>query len=56
MLQHIIQFPLYLSSCRLGEVKTKESFKLSALKVVERCSLTKGSNYSDLAGKRFVYA
>jgi len=54
MLQHlIIQFShFYLSSGHLQEVKTKENFKLLALKVVpvvyERWSLTRGSTYSDL--------
>ena len=62
MLRHlIIHFSLhYLSSGRLREViKTKENFKLLALKVVavayEGWSLTRGSKYSDLTGKLFVY-
>ena len=41
-----------------GRFKTKENFKLLALKVVavvyERWSLTRGSKYSDLTGKRLV--
>ena len=54
MLQHlIIKFPLYI--CQVvayGKLKTKENFKLLALKVVavayERWSVTRGSKYSDL--------
>ena len=38
-----------------GRLKTKENCKLSSLKVVvvanERCSLTRGSNYSDLTDR-----
>ena len=54
MLQHlIIRFPLYyLSSGRLREVKTKDHFKVLALKVVavayERWLLTRRSKYGDL--------
>ena len=59
MLQHlIIQFPLhYLSSGHLRRLKTKETFKLLALKVVvtKSSSLTKGSKYSDLTWKLLVF-
>jgi len=50
---HIIQFLLYYI-CQVvvyGRLKTKENFKLLALKVVavayERWSLTRGSKFSD---------
>ena len=58
-LQHlIIQFPLYyLLVVAYGRIKTKEHFKLLALKVVavayERCSLTRGSQRRELAEKTF---
>ena len=59
MLQHlIIQFPLhYLSSGHLRRLKTKETFKLLALKVVvtKSSSLTKSSKYSDLTWKLLVF-
>ena len=61
MLQHlVIYFTLhYLSRGPLREVKTKENFKLLALKVVavpyKRRSLTRGSRYSDLTGKLLVF-
>ena len=57
MLQHLItHFSFhYLSSGRLREV----NFKVLALKVAavayERWSLTRGSKYSDLTGKRLVF-
>ena len=60
-LQHrIIQFPLYyLLVVAYGRLKTKENFKLLALKVVavafERWSLTRGSHCSDLAEKLLVF-
>ena len=60
-LQHlIIQFPLYyLLVVTYGRLKTKENFKLLALKVVavayKRCSLTRGSQCSDLAEKHLVF-
>ena len=59
MLHNTIHFSLhYLSNGRSREVKTKENFKLLALRVVavayERWSLTRGSKYSDLAGKLLV--
>ena len=42
-----------------GRLKTKENYKPSSLKVVavayERWSLTRGSNYSDLAGENLVF-
>ena len=65
MLQHLItHFSLhYLSSGHLRRayerLKTKESFKLLAVKVVavayERWSLTRGSKYSDLTWKLLVF-
>ena len=60
-LQHlIIQFSLYyLLVVAYWRLKTKENFKLLALKVVmvayARWSLTRGSQYSDLAEKLFVF-
>ena len=50
-----------LSNVAYGRLKTNENFKLLALKVVvvavtyERCSLTRGSKYGDLAWKRLVF-
>ena len=42
-----------------GRLKTKENFKLLALKVVavtyKRWPLTRGSKYSDLTGKLLVF-
>ena len=57
---HFIQFPLYyLLVVAYGRLKTQENFKLLALKVVavayERRSLTRGSQYSDLAKKLLVF-
>ena len=60
-LQHlIIQFSLYyLLVVAYGRLKTKENFKLLALKVVavahERWSLTKDVQWSDLAKKLLVF-
>ena len=60
-LQHlIIQFPLYyMLVFAYGRLKTKENFKLLALKVVtvayERWSLTRGFQCGDLAEKRLVF-
>ena len=56
----VIQFPLcYLLVVAYGRLKTKENFKLLALKVVavayERWSLARGSQCSDLAEKRLVF-
>ena len=56
----IIQFPLYyLLVVAYGRLKTKENFKLLALKVVavayERWSLTRGSQRSDLTEKLLVF-
>jgi len=60
MLQHLIKFPLY--NCQViayGKLKTKENFKLLALKVVaiayERRSVTRGSKYSDLTWELLVF-
>ena len=63
MLQHLITciyFSLhFLSSGGLREVKTKETFKISALKVVavayKRWLLTRGSRYRDMTGKLLVF-
>ena len=48
-----------LSNVAYGRLKTKEIFKLLVLKgvtvVYERCSLTRGSKYSDFALKRLVF-
>ena len=60
MLQQLIIFNFCSIICgRLREVKTKESFKLLALKVVavayERWSLTRGSKCNDLTWKLLVF-
>ena len=61
MLPHLIIHSSlhYLSSGRLREVKTKENFKLLAIKVVaaayERWSLTRGSKYIDLTCELLVF-
>jgi len=58
---HIIQFLLYYI-CQVvvyGRLKTKENFKLLALKVVavayERWSLTRGSKFSDWLGNFWYF-
>ena len=58
--QLFIPFPLYyLLSIAYGRLKTKENFKLLALKVIavahERCLLTRGSKYSNLTWKLLVF-
>ena len=62
MLQQLIIFNFCSIICQVvvyGRLKTKESFKLLALKVVavayERWSLTRGSKYSDLTWKLLVF-
>ena len=62
MLQHlIIHYSLYHRStgCLVRKLKTKENFKLIALKVVvvayERWSLIRGFKYSDLTWKLLVF-
>ena len=61
---HIIKHAAYYPFCYLlvvayRRLKTKENFKLLALKVAavayERWSLTRGSQCSDLAKKRLVF-
>jgi len=58
LLQHlIIQFSHYhLPSGRSLEVKTKENFKLLALKVVAVAYERSGSKYNDLTCKRLVFS
>ena len=61
MLRHLIIYfrPIICQVVAYGTSKTKENFKLLALKVVavayEKLSLTRGSEYSDLTWKRLVF-